>query len=172
MSFVLVVVGATTIFGSCESASLNENVSSSSFKAKPHNDAQSTSDIEQLLRKHGVASDTSKNDEQGAGGTLPVLRNSFSEKMLANKAATLTKSKSVSEISRMNGAAFDLAAKSNLNVLYKKIEDMGFNPNGMKLGMLKCTGNMQLDIEESIMWAAYTKYWKDKYPFWKSKLQR
>ncbi|KAK1935596.1 hypothetical protein P3T76_010291 [Phytophthora citrophthora] len=148
----IVLVVAASIFACCEGASA---VSDSKGLIAPLNNVQTENNGNRLLRVH--------QDEEERGG--PQLSKSLSEKLFTNAAAKLTRSKSLNDLVKLDDVAHlkDILGKND--AIFLRIENKGFNPDGMLLRM-KELGDIDLQLLKH-----YTKYWMAKYPNWVSKLE-
>ncbi|POM62421.1 putative RxLR effector [Phytophthora palmivora] len=134
---------------------------------------QPTSSNKRLLRKHTVSDEYTKDGEEKFDKeerVSPKLDRIFSDKFLS-KAATattskLTRSKSLPNLSKVD----DIQAFDNVQIInrgmFQQIERMGFNPDQM-YRKLK-TDNLLGDESNVYLWIHYLRYWKDKYPNWRS----
>ncbi|KAG3048137.1 hypothetical protein PC121_g19669 [Phytophthora cactorum] len=167
LSSTLVIVAATIAFASCEGAPIiNEHDRFSPVKISPVNYAPTTSDGNRFLRAHEETSDRDKSKEGDADEErhLSKLKRTFSEKLPTEAIAKLTRSKSLVDLSKLDDAAYLRAIDGNNNVLFKRIEDMGFNPETMLKKMIDHQGH-----SDDLLLKDFSKYWVQKYPDWKPK---
>ncbi|KAL3670792.1 hypothetical protein V7S43_004064 [Phytophthora oleae] len=161
----IVLVAAASIFACCDGASA---ISDSKRLAVPQSHVQTENNNNRFLRVHQEVADDEgeEKDEERAG---PQLTKSFSEKFFTTAAAKLTRSKSMSELSKLDDAAYAKALDGNNNALYQRIENMGFDPDGMFVKMKQLSGESGIiDHQYRTLLDHYMIYWMAKYPRWTS----
>lgn len=163
----IMLVATATILACCDGASA---VSDSKRLAVPQSHVQTESINNRFLRVHEEVADDEEDEERGVSQLTKSLSEKFLNKAAEKVAASLTKSKSFNELSKLDDAYYTKALAGNKKhivdqnkAIFQRIEDMGYNPESMLTKMKQLEGDA-ISHRYSTLLDHYKTYWMAKYP--------